>query len=162
MAKSVLLGLPPITHDNKLIYNALAETSPLLLKMNPAPPGTPHEDKAPRIIIRTSIVLALAVIIDYTRLWVRRYRIYVFGPNDIVILPAAIGCVLYLSINIITDWFLLPVPLIIIWRLQIPLSWKIRLILVFCMSFISSIASIIRNILLGRIGGDVTCKSANA
>ena len=50
MAKSVFLGLPPVTHDDKLIYKALAETSPLLLRVNPAPPGVPHEDKAPGMI----------------------------------------------------------------------------------------------------------------
>lgn len=63
------------------------------------------------------------------------------------------------SLHIITDWFLLPVPIIIIWRLQMPLSRKIRLIAVFCVGFISSVASIMRNVLTERIGDDFTCKS---
>ena len=62
------------------------------------------------------------------------------------------------ALHIITDWFLLPVPLIIIWRLQMPWSRKIRLMAVFCIGFISSVASIMRNVLTERLGSDITCK----
>lgn len=95
MATSVLLGLPPVTHDDKLIYKALLETSPLLSKVNPPPPGAPHENKAPRAIIGTFFALAFASIITCTRLWVRKYRTHAFGADDMVIIPAAIGCVTY-------------------------------------------------------------------
>lgn len=64
------------------------------------------------------------------------------------------------ALHIITDWFLLPVPITIIWRLQMPLTRKIRLILIFCVGFISSVASIMRNVLIERLGGDLTCKSS--
>lgn len=62
-------------------------------------------------------------------------------------------------IHIVTDWLLLPVPLIIIWRLQMPLARKLRLMLVFCVGLISSVASIMRNILSKRVTTDLTCKS---
>lgn len=61
--------------------------------------------------------------------------------------------------HIVTDWLLLPVPIIIIWRLQMPLARKLRLMFVFCIGLISSIASIMRNILSERVTTDLTCKS---
>ncbi|KAI4217985.1 MAG: hypothetical protein L6R36_009180 [Xanthoria steineri] len=62
--------------------------------------------------------------------------------------------------HIVTDWLLLPVPLIIIYRLQMPVGRKIRLMLVFCLGFISSAASIVRNVLVTRQTNqfDVTCE----
>lgn len=64
------------------------------------------------------------------------------------------------ALHIITDWFLLPVPLIIIWRLQMPLSRKIRLMVVFSIGVVSSVASIVRNVLTERIGSDITSESS--
>lgn len=63
-------------------------------------------------------------------------------------------------LHIVTDWLLLPVPLIIIYRLQMPLGKKVRLMLVFCLGFISSVASIVRNVLVTRQISlfDVTCE----
>ena len=63
------------------------------------------------------------------------------------------------SLHIITDWLLLPVPIIIIWQLQMRLSQKIRLMLVFCLGVISSIASIMRNVLISRVTLDTNCMS---
>lgn len=62
--------------------------------------------------------------------------------------------------HIVTDWLLLPVPLIIIYRLQMPVGKKVRLMLVFCLGFISSVASIVRNVLVTRETSpfDVTCE----
>jgi hypothetical protein len=62
-------------------------------------------------------------------------------------------------IHIVTDWLLLPVPLIIIWQLQMPLARKLRLMIVFSVGLISSVASIMRNILSKRVTTDLTCKS---
>lgn len=61
------------------------------------------------------------------------------------------------SLHIVTDLLLLPVPIIIVWRLQMRLSRKVRLMLVFCVGIVSSIASIMRNILTSRIASDLTC-----
>lgn len=62
------------------------------------------------------------------------------------------------SVHIIIDLLLLPVPLIITARLQMPLGRKIRLMFVFIIGFISSVASIMRNILYQRVGPDATCE----
>ena len=64
-------------------------------------------------------------------------------------------------VHIVTDWLFLPVPLIVIFKLQMPLGKKFRLILVFCVGFISSLASIIRNILTVRLESrlNITYKS---
>lgn len=66
------------------------------------------------------------------------------------------------TVHIVTDWLLLPVPLIIIWRLQMPLRKKVRLMLVFCIGLVSSIASIVRNVLSQRVAIDITCKYSPA
>ena len=103
MPESVLLGLPPITPGDKLIHKALAIIAPALLEVNPAPPGVPHEDKSRSMIIGTSIALFFAVFITCARLWVRKFRSRTFGSDDFVIIPAAIGCVAYLCLNIATE-----------------------------------------------------------
>ena len=67
-------------------------------------------------------------------------------------------------LHIVTDWLLIPIPIIVIWQLQMSLSKKIRLMLVFVIGVMSSIAGIIRNVLTERdiwaqkISFDVTCK----
>ena len=62
------------------------------------------------------------------------------------------------SLHIITDWLLLPVPLIIIWRLQMPVPRKLRLMLVFCVGLLSSVASIVRNFLITGPDLDISCE----
>ena len=61
------------------------------------------------------------------------------------------------TVHIVTDWLLLPVPLIIIYRLQMPLRKKLRLGFVFCLGLISSIATIVRNVLITQVTTDLTC-----
>ena len=103
MPESALLGLPPVTEADKLIYKALAITSPLLLKVNPHSGDVPHEDRAPGMIAGTSVAIFFVIVITCTRLWVRKYRTRAFGVDDMVIIPAAIGCVAYLSLTIATE-----------------------------------------------------------
>ena len=62
------------------------------------------------------------------------------------------------TVHIVTDWLLLPVPLIIIYRLQMPLKRKLRLGFVFCLGLISSIATIVRNVLITKVTTDMTCE----
>lgn len=103
MLKSALLGLPPATNEDKLVYKFLAQSSPRLLKVNPSPPGLPHQDRARGMITGTSFAIAFAIIITCTRIWVRIHRKHAFGADDAVIIPAALGCVAYLSLNIATE-----------------------------------------------------------
>lgn len=103
MPESALLGLPPVTNEDKLVYKAIAETTPLLLKVNPSPPGLPHQNRTRGLIVGTSFAIAFASIITCTRLWVRIYRKRAFGADDALIIPAALGCVAYLGLNIATE-----------------------------------------------------------
>lgn len=281
MLESALIGAPPVSSGDKLIYKALAELSPIILKeaQTAQVQHAPHQTRAPNMIVGGSFAILLVMIITLARLWVRKYRSRAIGADDILIIPAAIGCVAYISLDIaqesagclgkhiyectyqefrwfyelahccfpifyftvfcvkisitlanrritgmtsnkwqiahwtylallicimpicvflnifpcspiatyftlqsiaevadpktikcldqnaislatrylhiITDWLLLPVPLIIIWRLQMPVSRKVRLMLVFCVGLISSVASIIRNVLTERLVTDV-------
>lgn len=61
-------------------------------------------------------------------------------------------------LHIITDWLLIPVPLIIIWRTQMPLSKRLRLMSVFAVGLVSSLASITRNVLIAAPKPDFTCE----
>ncbi|KAL8703985.1 MAG: hypothetical protein Q9201_002855 [Fulgogasparrea decipioides] len=54
------------------------------------------------------------------------------------------------NLHIITDWLLIPVPLIIIWRTKMKLQKKLRLMSVFAVGLVSSVASIARNILIAK------------
>ena len=49
------------------------------------------------------------------------------------------------GIHIVTDWLLVPVPFIIIYRLRMPWTQRLRLMFVFSLGLTSSIASIVRN-----------------
>lgn len=308
MSPSALMGQPPISENDKLVYKGLMEISPLTIKGLSLISHKSRHSRAPSMIIGTSFAIAFAIIITCARLWVRLFRSRAFGADDIVIIPACIGCVAYLSVDIatervgclgrhlytctymevgkfyevselhsterlrtgfvdedvaskfshslfpvfyftvflikisivlqnrritgmtskrwqiahwtylalllclspicvflnvftckpfataftlqaiakvqdprtikclnteaislstrylhiITDWLLLPVPLIIIWRLQMPFPRKIRLMLVFCVGFVSSVASIVRNALVSRATLDITCKSPSS
>ena len=50
-------------------------------------------------------------------------------------------------LHAVTDWLLVPIPLIIIWQLQMPLGRKIRIMFVFCLGLTSSVATIARTAL---------------
>lgn len=63
------------------------------------------------------------------------------------------------NLHIISDLLLIPVPLIIIWRTQMKIWKKLRIMSVFGIGLISSAASIVRNVLTSRQILDLTCKS---
>lgn len=277
MPGSLYLGQQPILHDDKLTYKAIRTLDPAVLELAQMARARhlPYQTRAPVLIAGSALALAWVVIITAARLWVRKYRTRAFGADDYMIIPAALGCAAYLSldiaqaragclgkhiyhctyqefqwfyelarccfpifyftvfcvkisitlanrritgmtsknwqiahwiylallgcltpacvffnifpcspiaayfslqsiaqvadprtikcldqeaiglatryVHIITDWLLLPVPLIVIFKLQMPLGKKIRLMLVFCVGFISSLASIIRNVLTVRL-----------
>ena len=102
MSGSVLLGEEPIRQDDKLIEKALNQLSPAVLKLLQAARAqkAPYQTKAPSIMIGTSFALVLVLIITTARLWVRGSRSRAFGADDYAIIPGALGCVAYLSIEI--------------------------------------------------------------
>lgn len=79
-------------------------------------------------------------------------------PRTIKCLDASAVYTATRVLHILTDWFLLPIPLIIIWQLKMSLGRKIRLMSIFSVGFISTVASIVAFVLNSRLGPDVTCE----
>lgn len=102
MPGSVLIGEEPIRQDDKLIHKAISELSPAILKLSKAAraQNAPYQTRAPSMITGSSFALILLLIITTARLWVRGHRSRAFGADDYAIIPGALGCVAYLSLNI--------------------------------------------------------------
>lgn len=81
-------------------------------------------------------------------------------PRTIKCLDASAVYTATRVLHILTDWFLLPIPLIIIWQLKMSLGRKIRLMSIFSVGFISTVASIVAFVLNSRLGPDVTYQIA--
>ena len=103
MSPSALLGQPPISYNDRLVYNALLEVAPLVIKSGAKLPHVSHHSRAPSMIAGSSVAIALIVLITCSRLWVRIFRKGAFGADDAVIVPAAIGCVAYLACDIASE-----------------------------------------------------------
>ena len=90
-----LMGQPPISKNDQLIHKFVPELpeSHVLL------PRGPH-NRAPSMIIGSSLAFALLIISISARLWVRLFGSRALGADDIVIVPASIGCMVYLSSTI--------------------------------------------------------------
>lgn len=103
MSPSALLGQPPISYNDKLVYKGLLVVSPLANKALGKLHHVPHQSRAPSMIIGSSFAIALALIITCARLWIRAFRKRAFGADDVVIIPACIGCVVYLALDIASE-----------------------------------------------------------
>lgn len=55
------------------------------------------------MIIGSSIAIALVLFITCSRLWARKFRSRALGADDVVMVPAAIGCIMYLALNIVSE-----------------------------------------------------------
>lgn len=55
------------------------------------------------MIIGSSIAIALVLVITCSRLWIRKFRSRALGADDVVIIPAAIGCIAYLANDIASE-----------------------------------------------------------
>lgn len=103
MPDSALVGQQPTSYNDKLVYKGLLETSPLFFKGLSKLPHVSHHNRASSMIIGSSFAIAFALIITCSRLWVRVFRSRAFGADDVVIIPAAIGCVAYLALDIASE-----------------------------------------------------------
>ena len=113
MPNSVFVGQPPISINDKLLYKgalieytrkgALVRLSPSFLEEVVELPRTSHHSRAPSLIIGSSIAIFLVMSITCLRLLVRKFRLRSVKADDWVIVPAAIGCVAFLSITIATE-----------------------------------------------------------
>ena len=62
-------------------------------------------------------------------------------------------------LHVVFDLFLLPVPLIVIWRLQMAISQRIRLVFLFSIGLLSMIGAVMRAANIKADKGDSFCKS---
>ena len=102
MPGSALLGEQPISDDDKLIYNLFSTANSSFLNdlKTARIQNAPQENKSSSIIIGISFAIFFTLIITTARLWVRRYHLRAFGVDDFLIIPAAMGCVTFLGLQI--------------------------------------------------------------
>ena len=100
MPDSAPVGLTPITASDKVIYRAIEEVYPALFTIVPPKGPVSHQKRATGMIAGTSFAIAFVIIITGMRVWTRLFRTHAFGADDVVIIPAAVGCLAYLSLCI--------------------------------------------------------------
>lgn len=110
MPDSALLGHVPISDEDIVIYKALLIISPSSINPEkkypfgpPAPANSSHHSHGSAMIIGSSFAIALVLLITCSRLAVRKFRSRALGADDAFIIPAAIGCIVYLAMNIASE-----------------------------------------------------------
>lgn len=103
MPHSALVGQQPISYNDELVYKGLYRALPLLFEKLSQIPRVSHQSRASSLIIGSSFAIAIAIIITCSRLWARTFRSRAFGADDVVIIPAAIGCVVSLALSIASE-----------------------------------------------------------
>ena len=83
------------------------------------------------------------------------------NPRQIKCLDARNFSLATRSMHIATDFVLLCVPIMVLYRLQMPLWRKLRLCVLFCFGAVSCAASVVRNVLIQKKTVDLTCKWAH-
>lgn len=101
MTGSALLGREPLSADDKLMMRAIQLTIPSLLKAAPllSEQGS-YDSRATSMTIGETLAIALALSTDTARLAVRWSKLHTLGADDLMIIPACLCCVAYLSLNI--------------------------------------------------------------
>ena len=101
MPTSAFVGQHPVSINDKLVHRGiLLVLGPSFLKKVTELPHTSQQNKASSLIIGSSFAIILIILITCSRLWVRKFRLRSFKADDWVIIPAAIGCVTFLSSTI--------------------------------------------------------------
>ncbi|KAL8825469.1 MAG: hypothetical protein Q9191_004401, partial [Dirinaria sp. TL-2023a] len=95
----------PISNDDELIYKALGGANSSFLEFIQAAgvQGAPQQTRSPGMIVGAAFAILFAFIITTARLWVRKFYLRAFGVDDILIIPAAVGCVTYLCVEIVQE-----------------------------------------------------------
>lgn len=68
-----------------------------------APTNASHHSHGSAMIIGSSIAIVLVLFITSARIGARRFRSRALGADDVVMVPAAIGCIMYLALNIASE-----------------------------------------------------------
>ena len=104
MSGSALLGQPPLSADDKLIMKGIQLTSPSLLDAIPLiSKHGDHDSRATSMIIGDAFAIALALTITIVRLAVRWSKLHTLGADDLMVIPACLSCVVYLSMNLASE-----------------------------------------------------------
>ena len=103
MPSSALMGQNPISVDDELIHKALLKIWPPIFRDLASIPHNSHHSRAPSMIIGASCAITLIIFVTCARLWVRFCRTRMLGADDITIIAACVGCVVYLSMLITTE-----------------------------------------------------------
>ena len=78
-------------------------------------------------------------------------------PDPPTCLTATFVSSLLSTWHVVMDFCLLTVPIIVLWKLQIKWSTKIRLYIVFSVGSMSCVGSVVRQIYQGRLHSDLSC-----
>ena len=119
------------------------------------------------VILACLAGFALGVILTYTASCnppMVRFSLSEFGRRDYMTkctgaLTGTQSNVAISILHVMFDLFLLPVPLIVIWRLQMALSQRIRLVFLFSIGLLSMVGAIMRAARIKANKGDTFCKS---
>lgn len=105
MPNSALLGAQPISNDDELIYKGLGGANSSFLEFVKAArvQGAPQQTRSHIMFVGASFAIIFALIITTARLWVRKYCLRAFGVDDILIIPAVVGCVTFLCLQIVQE-----------------------------------------------------------
>lgn len=69
----------------------------------PTPANASHHSHGSAMIIGSSVAIVLVLLITCARIWARKFRSRALGADDVVMIPAAIGCIMYLALNIASE-----------------------------------------------------------
>lgn len=98
MSDSALLGHPPLSANDNLVYKGLLEISPSIFEALPHLAATGnHHSRATSMFIGGSFAISFALIITAGRIVVR-WKMRSLSVDDYVLLPACVGFVVCLSI----------------------------------------------------------------
>ncbi|PVI02558.1 hypothetical protein DM02DRAFT_653378 [Periconia macrospinosa] len=107
---SALMGQAPLSHDDYLIRRALVIVAPSQLNPNksepfgpPRPDGYEFETHAPSLRLGEGVAIFFMILFTAARLYVRKFRSKRFGIDDWIIIPGALGALVYMCLDVVSD-----------------------------------------------------------
>lgn len=105
MPKSAFMGHPSISSKDKMIYRGLfILMGQVFFEALAEQPHNSHDDdKTSSLITGSSFAIVLVILITCLRLWIRKFLLRSFNLGDWIIIPAIIGCITFLSLDIASE-----------------------------------------------------------